>query len=144
MTSPSPFTAAAPLQFKHFEPAKFPKLIKQEFIQEPIDIVVPLTTPTDTHTISFPHRASWSPLVTAVEQEGQQWSEFGDDLEYPSSEVDPEEFKMEEEEDASISPSAPEPTDLSQFLERVGDHESTFDYILELMDYGKHKIQPAV
>ncbi len=58
--------------------------------------------------------------------------------------MDPEEFKMEEEEDASISPSAPEPTDLSQFLERVGDHESMFDYILELMDYGKHKIQPAV
>lgn len=150
VTSPSPFTAAAPLQFKHFEPATLPKLIKQEFIQEPIDIVVPSTTPTDTHTISFPHRASSSAVVTAVEQEGHRWSEFGDDLEYPSSEVDPEEIKMEEEdeeeeeEDALISPSAPEPTTLSQFLERIGDHESMFDYILELMDYGKHGLQPAV
>lgn len=99
-----------------------------------IDIVEPSTTSL-THAIS----SCRSSLPVPAEQECP-WSELGD-LEYPSSEVDPEDFKMEED---TIMPSAPEPKTLSQFLERIGDHESMFDQILELMDCGKHKIQLAV
>lgn len=104
--------------------------IKQEAVRETVDILDP-SPPVSLHAVSR-HR---SPSLVPVEQD-YSMSEFGD-LEYPSSEVDPEDFKAEETEMACVMT----PTTLPQFLACIEDKESMFDRILELMDHGKDKME---